>query len=131
MTEQSSELRKQLDALASFIAELQRSDTATVLAALPELEKFYRLIEYECRYGVKRAVWSPEVESSGASISARRCEVQGCQSGATLYNIAAGQRSEDWRCLEHIPAGLTFPIALWGEDWEKSGRKKQKGMLER
>lgn len=33
----------------------------------------------------------------------------------------------DWRCIEHIPPEITFPVGLWGEDWERSGRNPSVG----
>lgn len=56
-----------------------------------------------------------------------RCSVDGCHSTPPLYNVAAAQHGLDWRCVRHIPADVTFPIGLWGEDWQKSGRTPLKG----
>lgn len=39
-----------------------------------------------------------------------------------LWQISRAGQPQDWRCVEHIPPDIVFPVGLWGEDWARSGR---------
>jgi len=56
-----------------------------------------------------------------------KCAIPECQETKTLYNIKAAAitagvaDAPEWRCVNHIPKNMTFPIGLHGAERIKAG----------
>lgn len=120
-----SDLPALLDDLVAFSRHL-RANPSLSRVDLARLEYFHQMLTYHVLYGARQGTPIIPIEnSSTVDLVARRCSIEGCWGGPILWNIRAGgmNGAADWRCLAHIPADMTFPVSLFGDEWKATGRK--------
>jgi hypothetical protein len=116
-------IERTLDELVLFARHIRTLPTAEVRAALPRLEEITDILTYHCIYGHRSPYVVDPPSNSSVNLEGRKCTILGCTNGPRLYNIGAQLKKVEWRCIEHIPPELTFPIGLWGDEWKATGRK--------
>lgn len=122
MTDDTANFEQTLDNLVA-LARYMEAYPNNVRKRLKELETIYQLLTYYSTPNLRQE-WTPPAAKAD-EIVARRCSVEGCQGGPKLWNVARPNKPDNWRCLQHIPKDITFPISLWGEDW-KAVKKEEK-----
>lgn len=117
------ELTAALNTLSVRAAELATAEPTEVRVGLPSLQSALELVRYWLE--PKDGWTAPPVPE--ASIHGLRCSLEGCRNPPPFYNVAGLDiRSHTiiWRCRDHIPPEIIFPIGLHGDDYLSTGRKK-------
>lgn len=95
-------------------------------AEIARIKEIACSLDYFRIYGQRRGIATLEAVCLGASkteLVYRSCSVEGCHSPLPFYNIKNRvDLPDDWRCSQHIPSEVTFPIGLHGDEWAATGR---------
>lgn len=54
-----------------------------------------------------------------------RCRAAGCVDGPPFFNLNRMGGEPHYVCINHIPKNIDFPLALWGDEWMKTGRNAE------
>lgn len=102
--------------IAQARAFLNEADTASWQQRVEQLERTVALLRYNMTE--KRGFILPPPRER--AIHGLRCEVEGCHEPPPYWNYNPERTNAvRWRCMHHYPRGVTFPIGMHGEDFEK------------
>src|SRR5215475_1970960 len=118
MGAKESSIKEIAGTLKATFDHIEKYPGSVTVKQCEELRRYVSLIEYYLRYGDRQP---PQTLVRDGELIGYRCSTKGCNNGMPFFNLSQ-DGSFHFVCIEHIPPEMSFPIGLWGEDWEKSGR---------